>query len=219
MNHYNCADLISAAGEARQGEKIWTGRCAGFYVHSWPNVDMVLEIIDMETRNTMAIVPVPEKPIHFGTIKSVELRIVLKRGLLVSWRNILEAFIEPIYGMVPSGAHGHTQWKPIARNVTVPIEGVEVELTFYAWTDGILRYAFNCSGGNFLVRARSFCEGGLSFELFWGHTLAHGAEGDLVKGRVTAGRLYQLLIKHDDQVNPQNFNLDIGICKDPIDQT
>lgn len=219
---FSCTDVAGGLKKGRQGPLLWEGRCAGFYVQSWPHVEQSLEIIDVDDPsggNTMSIIPTPGKPIHFGKVKSVQLRQWFKGGLLVDWRIILEAFIDPIFGMVHSSSQGHAQWMPVYdRDQVVPGLAIH-EFEFYAWADGILRVAFNCSGGAWTGFVRSFCEGGATFSLSGiNHPFVASTEHDLIKARVTAGRRYIFEIQHD-QVGNETFNMDVGIIKDPIDQT
>ena len=220
---FSCRDVGGGPDGDRQGEFLWKGRCAGFYVQSWPYVEQILEIIvdDPNThhRNTMSIIPTPGKPIHFGKVVSVELRQRFHLGLLVDWRIVLEAFIDPIFGMVHSSSQGHAQWMLIGeRNQSVPGLGM-FEDEFFAWADGILRYCFNCSAGIWEIDVMSFCSTPVDhFAIITNAALIDNKEEDLFKCRVTAGRKYRIAIDHD-QVGIETFNLNLGIIKDPIDQT
>ena len=217
VRNYGCAETATPGSGEREGPEIWQGRCAGFMVHSWPNVNQTLEIIDKNLNETMSLIPVPGKPILFGTVKSVQLRTTFRIGLLVSWRIVLEAFTDPIYAMVGMSAHGNAQWLPVARNRDVA-NGVDFEFEFYAWEDGILRYAFNRSAGAWLADLQSRCTGGSDFFVINTIDITNAWEKDWPNARVTKGRFYVLTISHDQEA-PASFNMDIGIIKDPIDQT
>lgn len=212
VHEYSCVDTASAEPGGRQGVKIWEGRCAGFMVHSWPHAEQVLEIIDRDTNNTMAIIPVPGKPILFGTIKSVALLVSYKVSLMVEWRTVLEAFIDPIYAMLYGGIHGHAQWCPGSRLVELQANGLYVE-QFYAWADGIIRVVVNA--GSWRVSLSTMC-GIDTYSIVPAYDMVVSEE-DIPLARVTAGRWYDIGIRNK-AVGVANLSFDYAIVVNPIAQ-
>ena len=166
----------------------------------------------------MALIPVPGRPIVFGSVKSVQLRTSFEIALLVNWRIVLQAFIDPISVIYSQGVHGHSQWIDVARNVSVDPEASFFFL-FYAWADGILRYAFHTPApGNWFLELSSFCKFGPSmFKIVAAHPILDYEEKDIIGAGITNGRWYKLGMSHDSG-QQAGFSMDVGIIDAPIVQ-
>ncbi len=212
--YYNCDTLIPGEESGRQGVKIWTGRCSGFLVQSWPHCEQVLEIIDTKTRNTMAIIPEPGKSISFGEVKSVELRTTYRIALMVSWRTVLIAAIDPFYAIISQGIHGHAQWLPGKRAYRLEPQET-VEHFWHAWADGILRIA--ASAGTWSVVLESSCNRVLVNYIVPAQNLTDQYEEDILSACVTTGRYYRFEITNQ-AAGVHNVSYDLAIVDNPIVQ-
>lgn len=215
QREFACTGVGGTLG--REGEPLWKGRCAGIFVHSWPMVNQNLEIIDAETGNSQSIVPVPGRTISWGSVKSVILLTSFKIGLITDWRIVLEAFVDPITVMSGMSAHGNAQWMPILKSCPLPSQA-SYEHDFFAWEDGILRIAQTGTGGTWRYFLTTLCDGVHVSDVGAGVILANNLESDLFEGRVCKGRKYKIRVLNADSLT-QSLFLDIGIIKDPIDQT